>query len=119
VDDINEAWVNPDAARNLPGFEAQPLASGDLVVLVNQDDVRSEPLPVRLTERIRGDAVYVVHGFGHTARGLTLARGRGASTSELSTRLVHDPLMGSPAYNVNFVRLERQERGTPEAGQEA
>jgi thiosulfate reductase/polysulfide reductase chain A len=117
VDDTNEAWLNPGAARSLPGFETRPLRNGDQVVLVNQDDVRSEPLPVRITERIRGDVVYVAHGFGHTARGLTFARGRGASTSELSSRLEHDPLMGSPAYNVNFVRIEPA--GASASGEEA
>ena len=46
---------------------------------------------------------------------LRFARGRGASTSELTTRLEHDPLMGSPGYNVNFVRLERAS-GSANAG---
>jgi thiosulfate reductase/polysulfide reductase chain A len=109
VDDENEVWINPQTSRTLPGFEARPLRSGDRVVLINQDDVRSDSVKVRVTERIRGDAVYVVHGFGHTARGLTFARGRGISTSELSTRLEADQLMGSPGYNTNFVRIERQE----------
>jgi thiosulfate reductase/polysulfide reductase chain A len=108
-DDRNEAWVNPSTARSLPGFEARPLESGDLVTLVNQDGVRSDPIEARVTERVRGDVVYVVHGFGHSARGLTFAHGRGASTSELSTGVAVDPLMGSPGYNVNFVRIERQE----------
>ena len=52
-DDENEVWVNPDAARSLPGFEAEPLRPGERVVLVNQDDVRSEPVKVRLTSSMR------------------------------------------------------------------
>jgi thiosulfate reductase/polysulfide reductase chain A len=109
VDDENEAWIHPDVAAALPGFEARPLRSGDRVVLVNQDDVRSEPVKVKITERVRGDVVYLVHGFGHTSERLRFAHGRGASTSELTTRVEVDPLMGGPSYFTNFVRVERQE----------
>jgi thiosulfate reductase/polysulfide reductase chain A len=103
----NEVWINADAARALPGFEEKPLAGGDRVVMVNQDDVRSEPVKARITERIRGDAVYLVHGYGHTSKGLTFAKGRGASDSELTTRIAVDPIMGGTGMNVNFVRIER------------
>lgn len=108
-DNENEAWINPTSARSLPGFETQPLADGDLVVLVNRDDIRSEPIKVKLTERVRGDVVYMVHGFGHTAERMRYANGRGASDSALLTRAAVDPLAGSPAYFTNFVRIERQE----------
>jgi thiosulfate reductase / polysulfide reductase chain A len=98
----NEVWVNADAARALPF----PLANGDRVVLVNQDGVRSSPVRARVTQRIRGDCVFLVHGFGHTAKGLRQARGRGASDSALTTRYKVDPIMGGTGVNVNFVRLE-------------
>ena len=103
----NEVWVNATAAAALPGFEDRPAATGDRVVLVNQDGVRSKPVRVRVTERIRGDAVYLVHGWGHTAKGLTFARGRGASDSDLITKYKVDPIMGGTGMNVNFVRVER------------
>jgi len=83
------------------------LANGDRVTLVNQDDVRSEPVRVKATQRIRGDCVYMVHGYGHDAKGLNFARGRGASDSELVTRYKTDPIMGGTGMNVNFVRIER------------
>ncbi len=97
----NEIWVNARMAREL-GF-----APGERVMLVNQDGVRSGPVPVKATQRIRPDCVYLVHGYGHDARGLTFARGRGASDSELTTRYKVDPIMGGTGMNVNFVRLER------------
>jgi thiosulfate reductase / polysulfide reductase chain A len=103
----NEVWVQAAVAAALPGFEERPLQTGELVVLINQDGVRSAPVKARVTQRIRGDCVYLVHGFGHTARGLSFARGRGASLSELTTRSARDPLMGGTALNLNFVRLER------------
>jgi thiosulfate reductase/polysulfide reductase chain A len=106
----NEVWVNADAARGLPGFDA-PLASGDRVMLVNQDGARSGPVKVKVTERIRGDCVYLVHGWGQKARRLRYAYGRGASDAELTTRYKVDPIMGGTGMNVNFVRLEPAGRG--------
>ena len=96
----NEVWVNADAARRLG------LHSGDFVTLKNQDGVVSNRVRVKATQRIRGDCVYLVHGFGHTARGLSRARGRGASDSQLITRYAVDPLMGGTGMNVNFVTVE-------------
>jgi len=69
--------------------------------------VRSLPIKVKVTQRIRGDCVYMVHGFGHQAKGLTFARGRGACDAGLVTRYKVDPVMGGTGMNVNFVRLER------------
>ena len=105
----NEVWLNAGLAAGLPGFEGAPLRDGEHVVLINQDDVRSEPVRIRLTQRIRGDCVYMVHGFGHTARGLSRAAGNGAAHSRMVTRSQRDPLMGGTALNTNFVRLERAE----------
>jgi thiosulfate reductase/polysulfide reductase chain A len=103
----NEVWLNADAAKSLPGFEVQPLANGDKVVLVNQDGARSTPVRVKLTERIRGDCVYMVHGWGQTAKKQRYAFGRGASDAQLTTRYKVDPIMGGTGMNVNFVRIER------------
>ena len=50
-----------------------------MVVLRNDDGVRSLPIRLKVTERIRPDLVYMVHGFGHNAPGLHIAHGRGAS----------------------------------------
>ncbi|MBI5547417.1 MAG: molybdopterin-dependent oxidoreductase [Deltaproteobacteria bacterium] len=102
----NEVWVNATVAASLPGF-GRPLQNGEQVVLVNQDGVRSTPVKAKVTERIRGDCVYMVHGWGHTAKGLTYARHRGASDSQLVTRFKVDPIMGGTGMNVNFVRIER------------
>lgn len=105
----NEVWINSDAAKTLAGFEDKPLKSGEYVVLENQDGVRSSKVRARVTERIRGDAVFLVHGWGHTANDLKFAKGRGASDSELVTKYVTDPIMGGTGMNVNFVRVLRAE----------
>ena len=98
----NEVWVNAAMAARLG------LASGALVRLRNQDGVLSEPVRVKATERIRPDCVYMVHGFGHTARRLTRAFGKGASDAQLVTRYETDPLMGGTGMNVNFVSIEAE-----------
>jgi thiosulfate reductase/polysulfide reductase chain A len=105
----NEVWINSIAAKSLAGFEEKPLRTGDYVVLENQDGIRSAPVRAKVTERIRGDAVFMVHGFGHTAKGLTFAKGKGASDSSLVTRYKTDPVMGGTGMNVNFVRIVRAE----------
>jgi thiosulfate reductase / polysulfide reductase chain A len=102
IQDENALWVNASVARRLG------LRSGDRVRLRNQDGAAAGPLPVKATNRIRSDCVYMVHGFGHTAPGLRRALGRGASTAALVTRYATDPLMGGTAVNVNFVTLEKE-----------
>ncbi len=100
--DENEIWINADVARRME------LKSGDYVRLTNQDQVVSNPIRVKATERIRADSVYMVHGFGHTSRGLKHAYLKGASDSQLVTRYVTDPLMGGTGMNVNFVTIEQE-----------
>jgi len=100
--ETNVVWVNAAVARRYG------LKSGDWVRLRNQDDVVSNRVRVKATERIRGDCVYMVHGFGHKARGLKSAYGKGASDAELITRYEVDPLMGGSGMSVNFVTLEAE-----------
>ncbi len=99
----NAVWVNAGVARRLG------LKSGDRVCLKNQDGVVSNRIAVKATERIRPDCVYLVHGFGHTSRGLRHAFGKGAGDAQLITRYKTDALMGGTAMNVNFVTLEPAE----------
>jgi thiosulfate reductase/polysulfide reductase chain A len=99
----NTVWLNAVAARRLG------LSSGDWVRLKNQDGVVSNRIQVKATERIHPECVYLVHGFGHTARGLRRALGKGASDASLVTRYKTDPIMGGTAMNVNFVTIEREE----------
>jgi len=98
--DENEVWVNADVARRM-GLE-----DGARVRLENQDGEVSLPVRVKATQRIRGDCVFMVHGFGHTARGLKSAFRKGASDSGLVTRYKTDPAMGGTGMNVNFVTLK-------------
>jgi thiosulfate reductase/polysulfide reductase chain A len=96
--DENTVWVNPKVA----GFWG--LQNGQAVYLENQDGSRSKfPVKVRVTERIRWDSVYVVHGFGQDNKRLTRAHGKGASDADLITRIHIDPIMGGTGMRGNFV----------------
>ncbi len=100
--DENEVWVNQDIARRYG------LTNGDRVKLKNQDGVISNAIKVRVTERIRPDCVYMVHGFGHNAKMLKRPFGRGASDAQLITKYTVDPLMGGTGMNTNFVTFETE-----------
>jgi thiosulfate reductase/polysulfide reductase chain A len=97
----DEVWLNAKVAADL-GF-----ADGERVKLVNQDGAESAPIAVKATERIRGDCVFMVHGWGHTAKGLRYAAGKGASDAGLITRVAVDPVMGGTGMRVNFVTLRK------------
>jgi thiosulfate reductase/polysulfide reductase chain A len=107
----NEVWVNRRAAARWS------LKEGDRVRLQNQDGVLSTfDAPVKLTERIRPDAVYIVHGYGRRAKGLRFVFGRGIDSAELISRSRTDPIMGGTGMNVNFVTLVPSEGVAAAAG---
>lgn len=94
----NSVWVNPAIAKRW-GIE-----NGMEVWLRNQDGVISNfPIKVRITERIRWDSVYMVHGFGHGNKLLTRCFGKGASDTQLITNVKIDPVMGGTGMRENFV----------------
>jgi thiosulfate reductase/polysulfide reductase chain A len=94
----NRVWINPKVAR-IWGLEQD-----QYIYLENQDAVVSRfPVRVRVTEKIRWDSVYIVHGFGNDNKKLTRAHGRGASDADLITRVHTDPIMGGTGMRGNFV----------------
>lgn len=96
----NDLWVNPKVARILN------LKNGQKVWLENQDNVTSTfPIKVRVTERIRWDSVYMVHGFGHNNEKLTRAYGKGINDTQLISKIVVDPIMGGTGMRGNFVKI--------------
>jgi len=95
----NELWMNAEMARVLD------LKNGTKVMLENQDSVKTGPIKLRATERIRQDCVFMVHGFGREDKRLRGAYGKGAADSRLVTRIKRDPVMGGTGMNVNFVTV--------------
>ncbi|WP_320110720.1 molybdopterin-dependent oxidoreductase [Draconibacterium orientale] len=94
----NSVWVNPKVA------DLWGLKNGQEVWLKNQDDaITSFPVKVRVTERIRWDSVYMVHGFGHKNKKLSRAFGKGAADTEMITNVAVDPIMGGTGMRGNFI----------------
>jgi thiosulfate reductase/polysulfide reductase chain A len=102
LDDLmheNQVWINTQFAARAG------VKDGEKITLENQDGIKSLPIAVRATEAIRSDCAYMVHGFGTEAAGLTRAYRKGASDSQLITRVAIDPIMGATGMRVNFVRM--------------
>ncbi len=98
--DENYLWIHPDIAKIIG------LKNEQEVWLKNQDEIITTfPIKVRITERIRNDSVYMVHGFGHTAKKLSRAYGKGASDSEMISHVNYDPIMGGTGMRENFVTI--------------
>lgn len=100
VVDENELWLNADVAAELG------IADGQRVMVENREGTRTGPIRVKATQRIRRDAVFMSHGWGSDAPGLTRANGRGASDNKLMARYALDPVCGSAGMRVNFVRID-------------
>lgn len=100
----NDLWVNPKVAKQW-GLE-----NGQYVWLKNQDNITTDfPIKVRITERIRWDSVYMVHGFGHAAKKLSRAFGKGASDTQMISHVKTDPVMGGTGMRSNFVTFLQEE----------
>lgn len=101
--DENEIWINPKVA------EEWGIKNHEYIILENQDGVKSNRIRTKVTERIRHDAVYMVHGFGHRDKRLTRTYNKGADDQKLTTRVNIDPIMGGTGMRVNFVTFRREE----------
>ncbi len=102
----NTIWINPQVAK-LWGFKKD-----QYIWLKNQDGaVSTFPIKVRVTERIRWDSIYMVHGFGHHHKPLTFAYGRGVNDTELITKVMIDPTMGGTGMRGNFVTFLTEKPG--------
>ena len=96
----NNLWVNPKVARIIG------LKTGQSVWLRNQDKITSTfSIKVRVTERIRWDSVYMVHGFGHDNKKLSRAFGKGINDTQMVTKTMIDPIMGGTGMRGNFVEI--------------
>jgi len=109
--DENKVWVNPKVAK-IWGLE-----NNQEVWLENQDGVKSSfPIKVRVTERIRHDSVYVIHGWGrkNSPAGKISCHGKGIDDSELITTIKIDPIMGGTGMRENFVTFLTENPHTKE-----
>ncbi|MFC2141161.1 molybdopterin dinucleotide binding domain-containing protein, partial [Acidobacteriota bacterium] len=93
----NEVWINTDVAKEWG------LTNGQYIQLENQDGVVGNRVKVKITERVRPDCVFMVHGFGHSQKKLRRSYMKGAGVTPLITRTKTDPIMGGVGIRHNFV----------------
>lgn len=99
----NEIWVNPRIAQK------HTLSHGEYVHLKNQAGIVSEfPIKVKVTERIREDSVYMVHGYGHYYKKLKWAYKKGASHNQLISKADIDQSTGAVGFQNNFVTFIKE-----------
>lgn len=98
----NEVWINKRVAQQWG------IVNGQYIRLKNQDGAICNKIQARVTERIRPDCVFMVHGFGQTQKQLRRSYKSGAADEDLMTRVKIDPIMGGQALNSNFVTFELQ-----------
>lgn len=96
----NTLWINSTVASDWG------LKAGQYVKMENQDGATSKKIKVKVTERIRPDCVFMVHGFGSTQRKLKRAYKKGADDQDLMTRVKVDPIMGGQGIHCNFVTFK-------------
>jgi thiosulfate reductase/polysulfide reductase chain A len=94
----NSVWVNPKISKQWG------LVNDQYIWLKNQDGIISDSMiKVRITERIRWDSIYMVHGFGHKQKQMKRCFDKGVSDTQLITKVLTDPLMGGTGMRSNFV----------------
>jgi thiosulfate reductase/polysulfide reductase chain A len=97
----NLLWLNADVASEMGIRDRQ------YITLVNQDDIRSNKIRAKVTERIRKDCVFMVHGFGSRSRRLKNAFMQGADDNRMISRFALDPISGATGMRVNFVKINK------------
>jgi thiosulfate reductase/polysulfide reductase chain A len=96
--DENTLWINPKVAKEWG------IVTDQYIWLKNQQGIITDfSVRVRVTESIRWDSVYMVHGFGHKQNQMKRCFGRGVSDTQLITNVLVDPIMGGTGMRSNFV----------------
>jgi thiosulfate reductase/polysulfide reductase chain A len=99
----NSVWINRKKAKQLG------LADGQYVRLQNPNGFKSPgKIKVRLTERLREDCLYMVHGFGVHSPGMKRAHNKGVGDEEMLAGYRIDPIMGGTGMRSNFVKIVKE-----------
>jgi thiosulfate reductase/polysulfide reductase chain A len=93
----NELWINDQRAADLG------ISDGDTVRITSK--VGSGEIKAKVTDLIHPEAVYMLHGFGHTANLAERSFGKGLSDAVLQENIT-DKIGGSPALHDTFVSVE-------------
>ena len=99
----NVVWINPKVAKEWG------IKTGDYVVLKNIDGNKTNKIKAYVTQRIRHDSLYMVHGFGHSQKQMSTSYKKGANDTALISRVKLDPIMGGTGMRVNFITFSMED----------
>jgi len=94
----NRLWINPAAARSVG------VADGDSVEVASR--VGSVRLRAKVTQEIRPDCVFMLHGFGKLSPWLKRVYNRGGSDAAI-LETSWDKVSGNAALHETFVRVRK------------
>ncbi|MCC7429966.1 molybdopterin-dependent oxidoreductase [bacterium] len=94
----NTLWINTKAAERLG------IKNNDLVLV--KSAVGEGKLNAFVTEGIRPDTVFFIHGFGSVSKGLSKTYGVGASESEILEDH-YEPISGNALLHETIVQVEK------------
>jgi thiosulfate reductase/polysulfide reductase chain A len=98
----NPVWLNDKVAAKMG------LKEGDVVGFINQDGMKSRTTTtVKTTPGIRGDSVYMAHGYGSSNPLMSVGVDAGVDDTSLITKITVDPETGAHGMRNNFVKLTR------------
>lgn len=95
----NCLWMNPKCAAALG------LDKGSYVIVENNEGNATNPMPLKVTARIPEKTVYMYHGFGHKAEGLSRACCTGGNDTALIRNYAVDPISGANGMRTQFVKV--------------
>ena len=96
----NTLWIHPEPAK------ARSINEGDYVTVKDKATGRTEKIKAKVTNRIRPDTVFMVHGFGHTDPRMKTANGQGGADSNIASAGV-DKRIGSTSMGLSLVTVEK------------
>lgn len=94
----NSLWLNPSAADNLG------IADGDRVEVAST--VGAVRLKAKVTQEIRPDCVFMLHGYGKKSKWQRLVAGNGGCDAEL-LETAWDQVSGNAALHETFVSVRK------------
>ena len=95
---VNDLWLNPEPAGRLG------IRTGDLLEVASP--VGRVQIKARVTDEIRPDCVFMLHGFGKKSPWLKLVHGVGAADAIL-LEAAWDKVSGNAAMHETFVRVAK------------
>ncbi len=94
----NHLWINPEPAQRMG------IQTGDLLEVSSR--VGTVRIKARVTDEIRPDCVFMLHGFGKRSQWQKLAYDNGASDAQI-LETAWDQVSGNAAFHETFVNIRK------------